>query len=140
MAKLSDIARQAGLADSTARRYVSTFPEWLPSRTEGRARIYDPEAVQILRQVAKLYAQGMTSEEVRQHLAREHSPTIDAVNAVDVVRPEMANIEQALLVIANQRHELERLRDDVQELRARLDKLDQAGQIGKGWLSRLFSR
>ena len=131
MVKLSQIAKQANLADSTARRYVSTFPEWLPSRTEGRARVFDPEAVQILREIAKAYAAGMTTEQIRQHLAREHAPTI---NAVDVVRPELANVEHALLVIANQRQELERLRDDVQALKARLDSME--GR--KGWLSRLF--
>ena len=129
--KLSDIARAAGLADSTARRYVMSFPEWFPSRTEGRRRFYDPEAVAILRQVADLYEQGYTTEAVRDQLAGQHAPTI---NAVDVVRPDLANVEHALLVIANQRQELERLRDDVQALKARLDSME--GR--KGWLSRLF--
>lgn len=133
---IAEVAQQAGLAESTARRYADLFSDFLPARSYGRARKYPPEAPQVLARVAALYQAGAGTPEVRAQLQREIPRTINV--EADEEREEQTNQElgelvprrgvsavhpQLLTILAAQQEML-------QQIAGALDKLaDQAEEI-----------
>jgi len=74
---LPELARLAGVSESTARRYVKQFPEYVPAESRGRIRTYSEEAAGVLQRIKALYDQGLGTDEVRQKLESEFQRTID---------------------------------------------------------------
>ena len=70
---LSELARAAGLPESTARRYARGVAlPYMMTQAAGRFMMYDlTTAVPILRRVAELFRQGRPQEQVAEILGRE---------------------------------------------------------------------
>ena len=91
---LPDLARAAGVAESTCRRYARGVAQpFLPIQSHGRFVLYDlAVGAPILRRVAELYRRGRTQEQVAESLAREFMPVVeleapDALVAVERHQP-----------------------------------------------------
>lgn len=78
MITIREVAEAADLPTETARRYLNTFSEFCPSTKEGRRWMYDDDVVRCVVRVRALYDQGLGTEEIRDALARELTPTLDA--------------------------------------------------------------
>jgi len=74
---LPELSRRAGVSESTARRYVKQFSEFVPAESRGRLRTYSEEAIAVLQRIKALYDLGFGTEEVRQKLESEFQRTID---------------------------------------------------------------
>lgn len=72
---ISELARMAGLAENTARRYVKNFPERFPGKVYRRKIRYPLAAVDTLRRIADLRGQGLRTEEVRRRLEEQEPET-----------------------------------------------------------------
>lgn len=73
---ISELARMAGVAENTARRYVKSFPERFPGKVSRRKIRYPLAAVDTLRRIADLRGQGLGTEEIRRRLEEEQEPEI----------------------------------------------------------------
>lgn len=66
---LTILARRAEVPEASARRYAETFSPYFRSRKVGKARLYDPACVPLLRVISETYAQGSRTPEVEEVLA-----------------------------------------------------------------------
>ena len=90
MRPMAELARAAGLPESTARRYArGVARDYLPTTAAGRFILFDMTvAVLVLRRVAELFRRGHGHAHVADALAREFVPVteyepVDALVAVD---------------------------------------------------------
>jgi len=154
--KLSELARQAGLPDTTARRYMGQFKEYFPSKREGRTRLFPEEGAETLKEIAKLYSQGLTAPQVEERLRGQFEQTIETEETSLTVADRERELQsrerlaQALETLANQKEkllELDRtdqalaeknreLERELSELRDRLDRLE--GKDRGPWWKRLL--
>ena len=84
MRPLAELARAAGLPESTARRYARgpALP-YLTTQAAGRFILYDlAVSVPVLRRVAELFRRGQGHAKVAEILAREFQPIMELVPAV----------------------------------------------------------
>ncbi|HEY8449123.1 MAG TPA: MerR family transcriptional regulator [Bacillota bacterium] len=123
---LPQIARELGIAESTARRWAAAFAELLPARGRGSARRFHPQARQVLARARALFEQGLTTDEVAEALRREFPATLDVTPASEG-RAEHERSEPAVLraLIAEHFGELvrEAIREETRELVDALHKL-----------------
>lgn len=63
------IAKELDLPESTVRFYRDKFPEYIPFEGEGRKRKYRPEAVRVLRFIARSLRSGKTSKKTAEELS-----------------------------------------------------------------------
>jgi DNA-binding IclR family transcriptional regulator len=68
---VNDIVKSTGLTDSTARRYLKTFHEFLDVEKRSKHWRYSGETVAIIKRVAQLYESKHTSEDIRDILRQE---------------------------------------------------------------------
>ena len=158
MLKISELARRANLADSTARRYLEQFSEFFSSKQEGRTRLYSEDGADILKKISRLFSQGLNVDQVRARLMQEHSQTIEVSEETGITQADRElqsreKLAQALQTLADQKEkllELDRtdqvladknreLEQEISELKQRLDKLEQE-EKQLSWWSRFFKR
>lgn len=131
--KLSEIAREARLADSTTRRYIQSFPEYFEkTRGEGQRSLYGEEAVETLSEIARLYSRGLTTAGVREELREDYVATLDIAEQ-ERSSPGLEPLASAMQRIADQREEIRELqaRDRerelaLEEVKERLARLEEA--------------
>ena len=138
---VSQLAKAAGLPDSTARRYVENFKEFFDSRQQGRKKLYNEEGAETLKEIAYLYEQGLTTEQTREELARHYSQNIEAETREVATRKnsqgeELQGLAEAVKYMAEQQARtnelLERFiaereqarEEELAELKERLAKLE----------------
>lgn len=94
---LREIARALGLPESTVRYYRDAFAPYVPTVGRGRRRRYPPEAIDVLRRIADLFAEGRTRDGVEAELsdgARERHD--GAVTLSQRTRTDAATTESLL--------------------------------------------
>jgi len=63
--KFRDLVEQTGLPEADVKRFLRTFGEFFTSTKQGRSRLYSPEAVDLLKQIAELEAVGTAIPTIR---------------------------------------------------------------------------
>jgi len=66
--KVRDLVERAGLPEPLVKRSLRTFSEFFTSSRQGRARVYPPETVEQLKQIAELEALGTAVPTIREIL------------------------------------------------------------------------
>ena len=76
---LPEVARAAGVPESTARRHAKGVArDYIPRQAAGRFVLFDlGVAVPVLRRVAQLFHRGRTQDQVAEILAREFRPVAE---------------------------------------------------------------
>jgi len=75
---LPELAKVAGVSESSARRYVKSFSEFIPGEHKGRLKVYPSEAVTVLKRIKQLYDSGYNTESVYDKLSEEFDRVIEA--------------------------------------------------------------
>ncbi len=63
------ISKELGIAESTLRYYVRNFDEYIPYIGEGRGRKYKPEAIEVLRTIAKMFKNNQSVTNIANQLS-----------------------------------------------------------------------
>ena len=63
--KFRDLVEQTGLPEADAKRFLRTFGEFFTSTKQGRTRLYSPETVGQLKQIAELETMGTAISTIR---------------------------------------------------------------------------
>ena len=87
---LATLAREANVPEASARRYAETFSTFFRSRRVGKAMLYDPEAVDVLRAVSNAFGEGRRRPEVQDLLASRFGQ----LHEVEPVRDEVVATRQ----------------------------------------------
>lgn len=75
---IADISKITSIPESTLRFYRDKFGHYIPSVGQGRKRRYEPQAVDIFKEIANLSTSGLPILEIEQHLSKRypHNPVI----------------------------------------------------------------
>jgi DNA-binding transcriptional MerR regulator len=63
--KVRDLVEQTGLPEADVKKFLRTFGEFITSTKQGRSRLYSPETVGQLKQIAELEAMGTAIPTIR---------------------------------------------------------------------------
>jgi len=74
------LAMRAGMAETTCRRYLSQFQEYMKYKKEGQRVLYSSENINILKKVADMYSKGLSENQVRERLSANFSTYLDIEN------------------------------------------------------------
>ncbi len=112
--QIGELARAARCSVATIRYYeqAGLLPE--PARTEGNFRRYEPMHVERLRTIRGCRALDLSLDEIRALLAQADGSARDCGGIDRVIDEHLAHVEERLAA-------LQRLRDELEALRARCD-------------------
>ncbi|MED1421068.1 MerR family transcriptional regulator [Bacillus smithii] len=68
---IAELAEQAGIPNSTCRRYLANFESFFVVKGGSRLKKYEAEAANILKRIKQLYDEGKDTNEIRNILANE---------------------------------------------------------------------
>ena len=74
---LPELSRRSGVSETSCRRYVRDFAEFLPCHRSGRIALYDQSGAEILKQIKKLYEQGLTADQIREELTGQYPQVVE---------------------------------------------------------------
>lgn len=74
---IAEIAEQADIANSTCRRYLTTFESFFLVRGGSRLKRYEANSVDILKRIKQLYDEGQDTNEIHNVLVNEFPMVID---------------------------------------------------------------
>ncbi len=96
---IAQVAKEAGLPETTARRYANNFQSFFHAQTYGRAKKYPPEAVELVREIAAMYDSGKETAEIEAVLQATRTQVIDVEDAheTQLMAPRDANALAAVL-------------------------------------------
>lgn len=99
---IGEVAKQLGLAENTARRYVNLFKEYIHSKQFGRATKYAPESLEILSTVSRLYQEGLGTQEIQERLRGTYTLHLDIPQEEELHAPvAIAEIREAMMQMAD---------------------------------------
>jgi DNA-binding transcriptional MerR regulator len=123
---ITEVAENLNMPESTARRYVKLFNEFLPQRTVNRVTRYGPEAAEILLQVAEFYRQGLTTAEAKERLSGTVPQVFDMKDTESsTALTPVERLAVALETLANQRAAIERIDERGRQLEAKDRELEE---------------
>ena len=148
---LPQIAKKAGLPESTVRRYAGTFGAFLKTWKAGGKTLYHEEVIQTLSGIAEMYRQGIGTEKILAGLRGTLPETMDMEEAPLARKEEtghqilalpLQQIAQAMTVLALDREEIKALIDknrkqaeQIEALERRLEALEKKSRPSKGIFS-----
>ena len=114
------LAMRAAMAETTCRRYLSQFQEYMKYKKEGQRTLYSSDNINVLRKIADLYAKGFSENQVREKLTANFSTYYDMENeepeeTFDLVTSKERQIQateklvQVLQDLSNQKKEIEKV-------------------------------
>jgi DNA-binding transcriptional MerR regulator len=74
---LPEMSRRSKVSESSCRRYVRDFSEYIPGHKSGRIALYDHSGVEVIKQIKKLYDQGLSSEQIRENLTDNYPQVVE---------------------------------------------------------------
>lgn len=89
---LVELSREAGLSETTCRRYVSKFKGFIPSQSFGRHVKYQVEAVAVAWRISELYAAGRSSDQIYENLSREFQTIIEKEGSQAAESPQESSL------------------------------------------------
>jgi hypothetical protein len=93
---LATQARIAQVPEPNARRYASAFPQFFPARKLGKALVYGPDTVDVLKVIADAFAQKKTRPEVEEILAGLFRRTHDVEPSQPAQAPDLKSSAPAI--------------------------------------------
>src|SRR5699024_3954375 len=84
---VTHISRLLEIPETTTRRYLTNFEEYLRSEKIGRGRKYHPDAIEILRRIANLYDTDRETKEIKTILANEFAFTLEDAEQEYTIQP-----------------------------------------------------
>ncbi|MCA1794607.1 MAG: hypothetical protein LC660_12205 [Desulfobacteraceae bacterium] len=145
---LPELARAAGVSESSARRYSKDFAEFLPTANNGRFKKYKGECVQAVKFIKKSYDAGQDKDQIRISLSYEFSQVVESNHQQPpqaTEDPEKYTLRELMVEFTKslqhaQPGQKSLQSDDVQYILARLDHIEKRLEKieKKGWLKRIF--
>lgn len=111
---IAEVAKRLGLAENTARRYTHLFKEYITSKQTGRTMKYDPEAMEILANISRLYQEGLSTQEIQERLSSTYALNIEVTSdEVANAAVTIAEIRQTMAAMAEHIKHQEQFNSDL---------------------------
>ena len=120
---IAEMSKLANIPESTARYYRDRHPEYFHYTGRGRKKRYLPETLEALRFICEQANNSKNAEDIERALQEQFTKQIDTtdITAVTTAGEQqirlMNTLTDTLSSIADQKKEIQSLRDDIKELR-----------------------
>jgi DNA-binding transcriptional MerR regulator len=137
---MKELVKSTTYAETTIRRYLSLFQEFVVSQEFGKHKKYSPDVVELIKEIAEMYDLGKNTEEIRSVLRLDRKQTYD-ITTLDVdtqqIEPAPRNQIETLLsqnqvvvdslreLVTTQRNEIEHLKQGMETMQRELEELKQ---------------
>lgn len=135
--RVSHLEKLTKLSNSTIRRYIDRYLEFLPHEKKGKEKFFAPEAANILLHINKLIEDRTPLDEIQSILQKDYERVIDVEmenNHQQVTKQENALstdvLAQVMQAVAQQGAMLQQMvtsldqRQEIAELRAKIEGLE----------------
>lgn len=119
----NEIVKELGMSETTVRRYLGEFEEFMQGRQYGRATKYPYQALEITSTIYRLYQEGKNTSEIKDILKAKYQQVIE-------IKPEIANLGsvEMPITVSNQEYlELVKLNNIL--IRQNTDALKQISEV-----------
>jgi len=106
---IGEVARQAGVNPRTIRYYEGLGLLDEPPRTEGRYRLYAPEAVERLGFIKKAQTLGLTLEEIREIIGLRRQGLVPCVHVREILQRKISLLDRKVSDLRTLRRRLRAL-------------------------------
>jgi hypothetical protein len=134
---MKELVRLSKLPETTIRRYINLFHEFVDTKEFGKHKKYAPDVAELMVRVAELYAQNMNTSEIHEVLHKERAIIVHlntepvqggltetTSNHVEIILKQNQVVVDSLHeVIMVQRTEIESLKQGMEHLQSELNKL-----------------
>lgn len=76
---ITEIAEKAKVPETSVRRYIKLFKEYLPGKQIGRTWKYLPDVIQVVERISASYQAGQSTQEIFQMLQQNFPQVLDVV-------------------------------------------------------------
>jgi DNA-binding transcriptional MerR regulator len=73
---IRELSQQAGVPESTVRRYLVIYDEFIQFRQAGRKKVYTPSTVALIKRINQLHADGHVVAEIKRALEMDENRVI----------------------------------------------------------------
>lgn len=124
---INEIARDINIPETTARRYLNTYSDFIKGQRFGAVMKYPHEVAAIIGQIYSLSSKGKKAEEIRDILKGQHEQVI----TIEPQEQESQNTQETMLqVLSQNRGIIESLKKVIEDNTEALNKImDQQQQI-----------
>lgn len=124
---INEIARDINIPETTARRYLNTYSDFIKGQRFGAVMKYPDEVAAIIGQIYSLSSKGKKVEEIRDILKGQYEQVI----TIDPQEQESQNTQETMLqVLSQNRGIIESLKKVIEDNTEALNKVaDQQQQI-----------
>ncbi len=125
---ISKMAKILKIPESTARYYRDRYPEFILSVGSGRKKRYKKETLKVLQIICEEANRNSDRNEIEKRLSQEFSRNIEVIEktvittAVEQQYRFLELISNSLVNMADQKKEIQELREDVNDLKKYIDK------------------
>ena len=132
---IKEIAQVLNIPESTARYYRDKWPEYIPTRGQGRNKRYEPAAVDILRLIAEGLRNGRSATEIESELSLKYQAIMD-------IEPEPQQLpQQRSSSLELYQQDIESRQELAEAIRALVEQNQELiKELRRPWYKRLFSR
>jgi DNA-binding transcriptional MerR regulator len=134
---IAEISRELNIPESTLRSWRDRFDGFIPATGTGRKKRYKPEAVDVLRSIAEMSAEGLTANDIAERLSLSYQRVIDisdnsssepqqrnvALEAYGI-QSNLAKITAMIEQMMLQQAEREKMQQEIDQLHKRIDELE----------------
>lgn len=119
--KVADIAEQTKIPESSVRRYLRQFNDFITSKRFGRATVYSQDVVPLITRIGNLYTEGKSTTEIFEILKRDTPITISPDSTEAALAPTTyTTIEQ----FTEFQHQVEELTSLLELILSRTEQLE----------------
>lgn len=124
-----ELIAAAGVPETTARRYLDSFAEYIPAIKQGRTKKYSREAIKALQDIARGYEQKQTIAQIKSTLATRYRQTID-VDPLPLQSSTISTTPPPLEIIMQQHAQMaESMQQMAQALQIIAQQQDRIGKL-----------
>ncbi len=134
---MKELVKSTNYAETTIRRYLNLFQEFVVSKEFGKRNKYSLDMVELIKEIAGLYDTGNTTEEIRLVLRSKHSHVYDIApienvsaeldhhrNNIDIILSQNQIVVESLQeLVATQRNEIETLKNGMEDIQQEIQEL-----------------
>jgi DNA-binding transcriptional MerR regulator len=137
MLKVSELEKLTGLSNSTVRRYIDKYLEYLPHTEIKGEYFFAEQTVNILLHISRLTGERKPPEFIREILLQDYGRTVEVVQEVqhqEISLPSTEVFGQVMQAIAQQGQMLQQMvqaldkTKEIAKLEDRLDRMDERNQ------------
>lgn len=110
--RISELARQSGVAAKTIRYYEAAGLLPTPARAHNNYRHYDPEVIERLRFIASVRSLGFALADIRALLAARDAGEAPCERVLDALDAQLATLDRRIADLLTLREDLRQLRSE----------------------------